>query len=43
MTQEMRDRTPDDVVTWAEATVSSIKDWGVTNCRRIRKHDERFQ
>ena len=43
MTQEMRDRADDDVVTWTESTVSAIKDWGVTNCRRIRAHDERFQ
>lgn len=43
MTQAMRDRTDDDVVTWAEATVSAIKDWGVANCRRIRVHDERFR
>ncbi len=42
MTQDMRDRTDDDVVTWAEHTVSAIKDWGVANCRRIRAHDERF-
>lgn len=43
MTQDQRDRTPDDVVTWAEATVGDIKAWGIENCRRIRKHDERFQ
>ena len=39
MTPEMRARTDDDVVTWAEATVAAIKDWGVANCRRIRTHD----
>jgi len=43
MTQDMRDRTDDDVVTWASDTVSIIKSWGVANCRRIRAHDERFQ
>ena len=43
MTQDMRDRTDDDVVTWAETTVSTVKDWGVANCRRIRTHDARFK
>lgn len=43
MTQDMRDRTDDDVVVWAEVTVAAVKDWGVANCRRIRTHDARFE
>ncbi len=43
MTQEMRERTDDDVVDWAELTVGDVKAWGIENCRRIRAHDERFQ
>ncbi len=43
MTQMQRDRTPNDVVDWAELTIGDIKAWGIENCRRIRRHDERFQ
>ena len=43
MTQMQRDRIPNDVLDWMELTIGDIKAWGVENCRRIRRHDERFQ
>ncbi len=43
MTQLQRDRTADDILDWFELTLGNIKTWGVENCRRIRRHDERFQ
>ena len=43
MTQDMRERTDADVVTWVEATVGDVKAWGIENCRRIRAHDARFE
>jgi len=43
MTLDQLQRTDVDVVDWAERTVGDIKAWGVENCRRIRRHDERFQ
>ena len=43
MTQEMRDRTDDDVVLWMEETVGEMKLYVKDLRRRIREHDEALE
>lgn len=43
MSQDMRDRTDDDVVLWIDEVVGALKDYGKELRGRILIHDERFQ
>ena len=43
MSQDMRDRTDDDVVLWIDDVVGALKDYGVELRGRILIHDSRFE
>lgn len=43
MSQDMRDRTDEDVVLWIDAVVGALKDYGKELRGRILIHDKRFE
>ncbi len=43
MSQDMRDRTDDDVVLWIDELVGALKDYGKELRGRILIHDARFE